>query len=141
MKVRSRNYNTFSHNYGQFSSLTGETLRASSVAEIGLTGTKLGCGEGGCGACTVMLSHYDASTGRVVHRSANACLCPLYAVEGMQVITVEGKNVTSAERRCNPDQNKPRNGHTWDTHVLTGGNLCLQANHLRPPLAFHSCSV
>lgn len=37
-----------------------------------------------------MLSHYDASAGKVVHRSANACLCPLYAVEGMQVITVEG---------------------------------------------------
>ncbi|GFR49634.1 hypothetical protein Agub_g11707 [Astrephomene gubernaculifera] len=66
----------------------GETTLLQFLRENGLKGTKLGCGEGGCGACTVMLSHWE--DGHVVHRSANACLCPLYAVEGMQVITVEG---------------------------------------------------
>lgn len=45
--------------------------------------------QGGCGACTVMLSHYDGT--QVVHRAVNACLCPLYAIEGMHVVTVEGK--------------------------------------------------
>ncbi|KAI3409344.1 uncharacterized protein J3R85_019413 [Psidium guajava] len=57
---------------------------------IGLTGTKLGCGEGGCGACTVMVSHYNKSMKRCGHYAVNACLAPLYSVEGMHVITVEG---------------------------------------------------
>ena len=58
------------------------------TAEIHLTGTKLGCAEGGCGACTVMVSHQAGI--KLVHRSVNACLCPLYAVEGMHIVTVEG---------------------------------------------------
>jgi xanthine dehydrogenase iron-sulfur cluster and FAD-binding subunit A len=67
---------------------------AAASAERGLTGTKLGCGEGGCGACTVMLSSWDNT--RVLHRAVNACLCPLYAVEGMHVVTVEGASVDTA---------------------------------------------
>ncbi|KAL5979766.1 xylitol dehydrogenase [Asimina triloba] len=59
-------------------------------ADRGLTGTKLGCGEGGCGACTVMASYYDGQLKRTVHYAVNACLAPLYSVEGMHIITVEG---------------------------------------------------
>ena len=57
---------------------------------LGLSGTKLGCGEGGCGACTVMVSHWDRTRGEAVHRAVNACLCPVYACEGTHVVTVEG---------------------------------------------------
>jgi len=56
----------------------------------GLTGTKLVCGEGGCGACTVLLSKRHASTGVIQHSSVNACLYPLAAADGAHVITVEG---------------------------------------------------
>jgi aerobic-type carbon monoxide dehydrogenase small subunit (CoxS/CutS family) len=99
------------------------------ITEVGLTGTKLGCGEGGCGACTVMLSAVEEG-GRIVHRSANACLCPLYAVEGMHVVTVEGKRGASQGLRrathrparlatrasgLNPTQ-------AWATH----GRACIQ---------------
>ncbi len=44
----------------------------------------------GCGACTVMLSHFDIYTERIVHASANACLIPLCSLDGYHVTTVEG---------------------------------------------------
>ncbi|KAB8346061.1 hypothetical protein FH972_023113 [Carpinus fangiana] len=63
---------------------------------IGLTGTKLGCAEGGCGACTVVVSQYNPTTSKIYHASVNACLAPLVSVDGKHVITVEGiGNVSS----------------------------------------------
>ncbi|KAH3145161.1 hypothetical protein LV164_000156 [Aspergillus fumigatus] len=57
---------------------------------IGLTGTKLGCAEGGCGACTVVVSHINPTTKKVYHASVNACLAPVISVDGKHVVTVEG---------------------------------------------------
>jgi xanthine dehydrogenase/oxidase len=54
-----------------------------------LTGTKLGCGEGGCGACTVCIQSKGLD-GKIIHRAINACLAPLALIDGMHVITVEG---------------------------------------------------
>jgi carbon-monoxide dehydrogenase small subunit len=48
--------------------------------DLALTGTKEGCGEGECGACSVLLD------GRVV----DACLVPMCQVDGADVRTVEG---------------------------------------------------
>lgn len=59
------------------------------VRGVGLTGTKLGCAEGGCGACTVVVSQRNPTTGEVYHASVNACLAPLVSVDGKHVITVE----------------------------------------------------
>lgn len=53
-----------------------------------LRGTKKGCGEGGCGACTVLLTWTDAS-GTVHNKSINSCLRLLCSMEGMAVTTVE----------------------------------------------------
>lgn len=57
----------------------------------GLTGTKLGCREGDCGACTVLVGTLEA--GEVVYESMTSCLTPLGNVEGKHVVTVEGVNL------------------------------------------------
>lgn len=57
---------------------------------IGLTGTKLGCAEGGCGACTVVVSQFNPTTKKVYHASINACLAPLISLDGKHIITIEG---------------------------------------------------
>lgn len=49
-------------------------------ADLGLTGTKFGCGTALCGACTVHLNG----------QPARACVTPLAAAEGQTVTTIEG---------------------------------------------------
>jgi xanthine dehydrogenase/oxidase len=58
--------------------------------QIGLTGTKLSCGEGGCGACAVVLSRLDPHTRKAHHMAVNSCLRPLCSLDGMLVTTIEG---------------------------------------------------
>jgi xanthine dehydrogenase small subunit len=54
-----------------------------------LIGTKEGCAEGDCGACTVVLADLD-SAGNVRYLPVNACILSIGALEGKEVITVEG---------------------------------------------------
>ncbi len=53
-----------------------------------LTGTKEGCAEGDCGACTVAVVEND-STGAPVYRAVNSCLVLLPMLQGKHVVTVE----------------------------------------------------
>lgn len=74
--------------------------------ELDLTGSKLGCGEGGCGACTVMVSRcVDRHFGLLEHRTVNACLAPLCSVDGCHVITVEGLG-SVAKSNLHPAQSR-----------------------------------
>jgi len=55
----------------------------------GLVGTKEGCAEGDCGACTVVLADLGPA-GKLRYQPVNACILCLGAIEGKEVITVEG---------------------------------------------------
>jgi aerobic-type carbon monoxide dehydrogenase small subunit (CoxS/CutS family) len=49
-------------------------------SDLGLTGTKFGCGEALCGACTVIVGN----------QAVRSCVTPVGAVEGKRVLTIEG---------------------------------------------------
>ena len=59
------------------------------LRRIGLTGTKEGCAEGDCGACTVALIDVDGKGDRT-YRAVHACISLLPMFAGREVVTVEG---------------------------------------------------
>ncbi|XP_032981508.1 xanthine dehydrogenase/oxidase isoform X2 [Rhinolophus ferrumequinum] len=95
------------------------TLLAYLRRKLGLSGTKLGCGEGGCGACTVMLSKYDHLQNKIVHFSVNACLAPICSLHHVAVTTVEG--IGSTKSRLHPVQERIAKSHGSQCGFCTPG--------------------
>lgn len=48
--------------------------------DLGLTGTKYGCGQGHCGACTILVNE----------KAVRSCMMPVKMVTGKEVLTIEG---------------------------------------------------
>jgi len=87
--------------------------------EVGLAGPKKPCGQGGCGGCTVILSHWDEKEQQAEHRAINSCLRPVCALGGLVVTTVEG---TGAAR-------KPDAEHLFPRHSASRGGAPIDAQH------------
>jgi carbon-monoxide dehydrogenase small subunit len=88
--------------------------------ECGLTGTKEGCGEGECGACTVLV---DGA-------AVCSCLVPVAQAEGAEVVTIEGLGTEHPLQRAFMDEVGAQCGICTPGMVLTA--LTLGA---RPSLA------
>jgi xanthine dehydrogenase small subunit len=69
---------------------TGSSLVDFIRYDINLHGTKVGCREGDCGACTVLEG--TLKNGVVIYRSIVSCLIPLINVHGKHIVSIEGIN-------------------------------------------------
>lgn len=120
---------------------------------LGLTGTKYGCGQGLCGACTV---HVDGHAMR-------ACITPLSAIAGKTITTIEGLSATGDHPvqqawirnnvpqcgYCQPGQimsasallTKNPNPTDADIDQAMSGNLCRCGTYVRIRAAIHDAAA
>lgn len=84
--------------------------------QLGLTGTKEGCGEGECGSCSVLMD------GALV----NSCLVPVLQAQGSSIITIEG---LSGKERLHPVQQAILECGGAQCGICTPG-IILAASHL-----------
>ena len=121
--------------------------------EIGLTGTKFGCGVAQCGACTV---HVDGQTMR-------SCVAPVSAVAGRKVTTIEGlqSRAAKAVQKAWVDLDVVQCGYCQSGQIMSAtvlleqnprpsdedidlamaGNICRCATYVRIRAAIHAASA
>ncbi len=84
--------------------------------ELGLTGTKFGCGKALCGACTV---HVDGEARR-------SCVTPVAEVEGKEITTIEGLapgDELHPLQQAWIEENTPQCGYCQTGQIMTAASL------------------
>jgi xanthine dehydrogenase small subunit len=85
--------------------------------ELACTGTKEGCGEGDCGACTVVLGETD--DGKLRFRAVNSCIRLAHSIDGMALWTVE--DMAGADGALHPAQEAMVQAHGSQCGFCTPG--------------------
>lgn len=91
--------------------------------ERGLTGTKVVCAEGDCGACTVVVARMDGER-LGAYKSINSCIAFLWQLDRTHVISVEGLKRQGA---LHPVQESMMNCHGAQCGYCTPGFICSMA--------------
>jgi isoquinoline 1-oxidoreductase subunit alpha len=89
--------------------------------QLGLTGTKYGCGRGLCGSCTV---HIDGEATR-------SCITPIDAVAGKNIVTIEGltEDVHQPLIRAWVEDEVPQCGYCQPGQIMTAAALLAHNPH------------
>lgn len=114
---------------GQRHTVTGEksfmTLSDYLRYERSLTGTKVVCAEGDCGACTVLLaSVHELEKDLLNFKSVNSCIIPVLALDGCHLVTVEG---LSKNNKLHPVQQSMVENFGSQCGFCTPGFVCAMA--------------
>lgn len=93
-----------------------------------LKGTKTGCREGDCGACTVLVGELQENND-VRYISMTSCLMPLANAQGKHIVSVEGINMEhlSPVQQCILDENGSQCGFCTVGFVMSLTGYCLQS--------------
>jgi len=87
--------------------------------DLGLTGTKYGCGIAQCGACTV---HVDG-------QPARACQTPISAVAGMKITTIEGLGGHHPVQQAWVKADVPQCGYCQSGQIMSAAALLAEKKH------------
>src|SRR5678816_2822775 len=113
-----------------------------------LMGTKIGCREGDCGACTILVGNIEND--KLIYRSMTSCLMPLSNAQGKHIVTVEGINdkTLSPVQQAMVDTNGTQCGFCTLGFVMSltgfvlndGNNYHLSLIHISEPTRLLSIS-
>jgi xanthine dehydrogenase small subunit len=90
-----------------------------------LTGTKVGCNEGDCGACTMLIG--ELKNNELQYHSLTSCLTPLGNIHGKHVVTIEGLNMEGLNpiQQAMYDESATQCGFCTPGFVVSLAGFCL----------------